>query len=156
MVSTETALAAGHAAELGGPVDDGIGEEAAGFEIAEETGDGFIHGGAHFAVVFGEVFVAVPVAAREAVVGTGPDLDEADAAFDEASGDEAAFGHFGGDGIVEAVEFAGGGGLAGEAEDFGGAELEFSGHLVGRDAGFEAGVAFVGLEVGAVDLVEEG
>ena len=100
--------------------------------------------------------MTVPVAAGEAVVGTGPDLDEADAAFDEAAGDEAAFGHFGGDGIVEAVKFTGGGGLAGDAEDIGGAELELGGHFVGRYAGFEAGVAGVSLEVAAVHFVEEG
>ena len=103
VVSAEAALTAGHAAELGGPLDDRVSEEAAGFEIAEETGDRLIHGGAHFAVIFGEIFVAVPVATGEAVVSTGPDLDEADAAFDKATGDQAAFGHFRGDGIVEAV-----------------------------------------------------
>ena len=53
VISPEAALATGHAAELGGPLDEGVGEEAAGFEIFEESGNGAVHGGAHFAVILG-------------------------------------------------------------------------------------------------------
>ena len=40
-------------------------------------------------VIAAEVFVAVPVAAREAVVRAGPDLDEAHAALEQSAGDQA-------------------------------------------------------------------
>ena len=41
------------------------------------------------AVILGEVLVAVPVAAREAVVGAAPHLHETDAALQHAAGDQA-------------------------------------------------------------------
>ena len=44
---------------------------------------------AHVAVVAGEVLVRVPVAAREAVVGAAPDLDEPDAALEQPARDQA-------------------------------------------------------------------
>jgi hypothetical protein len=40
-------------------------------------------------VVAFDVLVAVPVATREAVVVTAPDLNESNAAFEQAAGDEA-------------------------------------------------------------------
>ena len=44
---------------------------------------------AHFEVILGEVFVAVPVAARETVVRAAPDLHETHAAFEQAPGNQA-------------------------------------------------------------------
>ena len=56
------------------------------------------------AVVAGDVFVRVPVAAREAVVGAAPDLDEPDAALEQPAGDQAVAAEVFGDRLVEAVE----------------------------------------------------
>ena len=57
VVASDSALATGHAAELGGPDNDGIVEHAECFEIFEEGCGGLVHGGTHFAMVLGDVFV---------------------------------------------------------------------------------------------------
>ena len=82
-------------------------------------------------------------------------MDEADPAFDETAGDEAAGGVVAGVILVEAVEFADVGRFGGEVEGVGGGGLHACGERVGLDAGVEVGVAGVEPEVVGIELVEE-
>ena len=86
MVASLGVLAARHAPELSRPVDNRVIEHPACLEVIDEGSGGFLHLASQLAVVFGEVFLAVPVAARETVVGAAPDLEEADAAFEQMVG----------------------------------------------------------------------
>jgi hypothetical protein len=56
VVAAPGALAAGHAAELGGPDDDGVVEQAAALEVVDQ-GRRLVHTGGHRPVVAGDVFV---------------------------------------------------------------------------------------------------
>ena len=123
-------------------------------EIFDQGGGGLVHLASQLAVVFGEVFVAVPVAAREAVVGATPNLDEAHAALEQPPGREAAAAEIGGDFFIEPIELASGSRLAGDFEHFRSAHLQLGGHLIRADAGFEAGVRAALGHVGAVELLE--
>ena len=76
-------VARGLAAEFAAPDDEGAFEEAAGFEIGEEGGERAVD----FAGFGGEFFLEVVVVVPTVV----PDLDDADAALDEAAGDEELF-----------------------------------------------------------------
>src|SRR5436309_14203907 len=78
MVASFLALAARHPAKFTGPHDDGIIQEPMRFKIGEKGGGGFLHAGAHFTVVLFQVFVRIPVAARDGIVGAAPKLDEPD------------------------------------------------------------------------------
>ena len=82
-------LSAGEPAKLGGPQHNRVVEQPAAFEILEQCCCADGHASRQRSVVAGDVFVAVPVPARETVVVTRPDLDEADSAFQQASGDQA-------------------------------------------------------------------
>ena len=93
---------AGGAAELGGPDDERLVEQAALFEIVEQAGDGPVDLGAVGRVVLPEVAVGVPGAG--AAVGAVEDLHEADAALDEPAGGEAHLAEGAGGVVVEAVE----------------------------------------------------
>src|SRR5437899_248913 len=107
-------------------------------------------------MVLGEVLVRVPVATREAVVGATPNLHEADAALQQTAGQQAVAAEVLGDRYVEAIELARRRRLAGEVEDFRGAELEAGRQLVGGDAGVEPGVALAPGLVCTVELLEQG
>ncbi len=95
----------GLSAEFSAPDDEGFVEEAALFEIFEKSGDGFVGVAGVFVVVVFEVAVGVPVVV--VMCAAGIELDEGDAAFDEAAGEEAFFSEVGGAVLVEAVEFFG-------------------------------------------------
>src|SRR4051812_4008227 len=131
------ALTARHAAEFGSPEDDRVIEQATGFEVLDEGRGGLVHAAGHVAVVLGEILVAVPVAARKAVVGAAPDLNEAHAAFEQAARDEAVASEVLRNLAVQAVELAGGFRFARDVEDARGAQLQPGRHLVGRDTRFE-------------------
>ena len=79
--------------------------------------------------------MAVPVNAGFAEVAAAVELDAADAAFDEAAGHETVIPKVAGNGLVEAVERAGGGGFGADVGDFGGAELHAGGEFITPDAG---------------------
>ena len=68
------------------------------------------------------------------------ELDEADAALDEAAGEQAVVGEggFAGLGAVHVPDVFG---LAGDVDDFGGDVLHAEGHLEGGDAGVDLGIA---------------
>ena len=153
VVAAFAALGAGHAAEFGGPEDEGIVEEPALFEVFDEGGGAVGEATGERAVVAFDVFVGVPVAAWEAVVVAAPDLDEADPAFEETSCGEAfaaedvdffgvvdVFGPFAFV-VADAVHFADGGGFLGEVEGVWGGELHAGGEFVGTDARVETVVA---------------
>src|SRR5690606_898745 len=84
------ALGAGHAAELGGPKDDGVLQHAALLEILDQGGGAPGHPGRERTVVAPDVLVRVPVAAGKAAVVPAPDLDEAHAPLPEAARGEAS------------------------------------------------------------------
>ena len=100
------ALGTRHAAEFGRPDDERVVEHAAGLQILDQGRGRLIHAGPHVAVVLGDVFVAVPVAARKAVVGAAPNLHEPHAPLQQPAGEQAIaakiLGHF----LVQAVAFA--------------------------------------------------
>lgn len=73
----------GGASEFTAPDDEGVVEHAALFEIFEQGADGLVALFGEFAVVHFDVVVIIPRLAC-----TMPDLDEADAAFKQAAGDE--------------------------------------------------------------------
>src|SRR5262249_4074548 len=104
VVAALAALAAGHAAELRGPQDNGVVERAEGFQGLDQGGGGAFEAGSNVAVALSMVPMGVPIAAREAVVGTAPDLDETDAALQEPAGTQAIAAEFFGDVVVQAVE----------------------------------------------------
>ena len=79
VIAAQAALAARHTAELGRPHHDRVVEQAAAFQVLEEGGGRAVHAGAHVVMIALQVFVRIPVAAWEAVVGAGPDLHEAHA-----------------------------------------------------------------------------
>ena len=63
-----------------------------------------VHARAHVVVIALEVLVRIPVAAREAVVGAGPDLHEANAALQQTARDQAMPAELRGDRLIEAVK----------------------------------------------------
>ena len=128
----------GLAAEFAAPDDEGAVEETALLEVGEEGGERAVDLAGFGGEFFVEVLVVVP-----AVV---PDLDDADAALDEAAGDEELLALLAG-----AVGGAGGLGFFGDVEGVGGLGLHTEGDLVGFEAGLEGGFA---LEILGVDLVE--
>src|SRR5262245_41836041 len=81
VVASLAALAGWHAAELCGPEDNSVLEEADAFEVLDERGRAAGHANRERAVVAFDILVAVPVPPRKAIVVAAPDLDEAHASF---------------------------------------------------------------------------
>lgn len=124
--------------ELTTPDDERAVEHAALLEVFEEACDRFVGAASVVVVVLFEVAVSVPVVV---VVCTARiKLDEADAAFDKASREQAAFPEFGGLGIVEAVEVLRVSGLSGDVDGFRSMLLHLEGEFVAGDASGEFGV----------------
>src|ERR1043165_204826 len=156
VVAAFAALAARHPPEFGGPDDDSVVQQTARFQIFNQRGGGLVHAASHIEMVFGQVFVAVPVAAGEAVVRAAPDLDKADAAFKQAPGDQAPFTEIFSDGLIEAVELFGRVRFAGQVQNLGRAQLQFSGQFVGPDARVQPRVAGARRQMGLVQLFKQG
>ncbi|MFM1944028.1 MAG: hypothetical protein RI897_3010 [Verrucomicrobiota bacterium] len=156
-------LEGGHASELGAPDYQRVFEEAALFQVTQEGGGGLVHDGAVLAVLFLEHLVSVPVADAFAagLVGAIEELDEADAVFDEATGENTVSGIAGlevfewGAGFVGTVHFEDMPGFGGEVADFGDGELHAGGEFVAGDACSEFSIPRVVLQVVLVQLVEE-
>jgi len=86
MVSSITSLGHGGAAEFAGPEHQRGLEQSPLFEVSQQTRDGLIDRNRVIFVTFLEVTVLIP-----AIVSHiwAEEFDEADAAFDQAAGDEA-------------------------------------------------------------------
>jgi len=153
------ALEEGHAAEFGGPDDEGVLKHAALFEIANESGGGLVHDLGLHGVGILDVRVGVPVGDAIAAGGIGAveELDDADAFFEETSGEDAILGIFlfkvGSS--VGAVGFVDGAGFAGKVHHFGDGELHLAREFVAGDAAGEIGVAGVFFEVASVEPFED-
>lgn len=149
VVAAVGALGEGRATEFAGPDDERAVEQAAGFEVLDERGDGPVDLVRHLAVAFFDRAVMVPrigcIAAAE-VVGERAELDEAHATLHESPGEQAlaGVGGFFRLGIVEAVEFLGCLGLAGDVAEVGHGGLHAPGHLVVRNGGFDVRVVLRG------------
>ena len=134
-------------AEFAAPDDEGVIEHAALFEVSEEGGDGFVDGADEGAVGALDVVVAVPV--------SGVGLDEADAFFEEASGEEAFPAEGIGVWISDAVGVEGALFFAFEVDEVGNFHLHAVGELVGGHAcGEVAAIRAVG-KVVLVEFCEE-
>ena len=97
------ALRRRRAAELAGPDDQRLVEQAAGLEILQQRGDRLVDL-ARLAQRAGvRVVVVVPVLA---VAAAGDDLHETHAALDQPAGDQAARAEVARDVVVEAVELS--------------------------------------------------
>jgi hypothetical protein len=72
--------------KLAPPDNEGFVEESPLFQVTEEASDGQVGVAGVEVVVFDEVAVGVPVVVG--VIAAGVDLDESDAAFDEAAGEQ--------------------------------------------------------------------
>ena len=57
VVAALAALTAGHAAELGGPDDDGVVQESPGLQVLEQCRCGSVHACAHIPMIPRQVFV---------------------------------------------------------------------------------------------------
>ena len=137
-----------HPAELGAPDDQGVVEQAAGLQVAQQAGDRLIDGAGDRGKLGDDVGVVVPVVRRPA--RAAPDLDEPDAALQQPAGEQAAAAEVGGGRVVQAVEPAGGGLSLGKVERLGGAELHPGGQLVRGDPRLQPRIARVRLGVAAV------
>ncbi|MFM1944913.1 MAG: hypothetical protein RI897_3895 [Verrucomicrobiota bacterium] len=137
-------LGHGGAAEFAAPDDEGVVEQAALFEVGEEGVGGFIGEGAADVHVFDEVAVVVPSAVVE--------VDEADALFGEASGEEAigGVGAVAGLGAVHVEDVLG---FVAEVHQVGDGHLHLEGHFIGGDAGFDFGVMGGEVSVG-IELLD--
>ena len=83
-------------------------------------------------------------------------LNEADALFDEAAGEQASSGEWFSVRLVEAIKLADSRGFRGEIGDGWDADLHAGRKLVAADASLESGVAGVGGGEAAVLLVDPG
>ena len=116
----------GRAAELAAPDDQRLVEQAAGLQVRQQRGDRTV-ALLGMVAVLGDVGVVVP-----GLVVAVIDLDDPDAALDQAAGDQAGVGE-----LAVAVRLARRFGFAGEVERLARLELHAEGHLQRRDAGLE-------------------
>ena len=135
VVASVAFFAHGGAPELAAPDDECFLEETARVKVLEKAGDGEIRFSEQFRVVAFDFCVCVPFASCAAV-----ELDKADAAFNEAAGEETHGAELSGFGSVESVETFSGAGFGLRVEGIGRFELHSCCEFVGVDARFEVGV----------------
>ena len=92
MVSSLATLCARHPAELSRPKNDCVVKHASLFEVKEQCSRTTSHAASEWAMIALDVLVRVPVAARESVVVSGPNLDESNATLEESPRDNALTG----------------------------------------------------------------
>src|SRR5688500_9890340 len=85
MISTLAPLARGHAAELGGPEDDRFIQKPTLLEIRDQRRGPPSHASRERTMVAANVFMRIPVAAREAIIVPAPNLHEPYAAFQQTT-----------------------------------------------------------------------
>lgn len=139
----------GQSAHLATPVNDGGVEQAALFQIDDESGGALIDVGAGGRERGADVLMIVPG------LIPGEKRDAAHPALDETTGDEAARAELGGGGIVDAVKLLGGGAFLIDVERFLGRRLHAGGEFKALDARFEIGFAGPGFEVLLVQTLHE-
>ncbi len=146
------AFGGGRAAEFAAPDDESIFEQAAGFQIFQQAGDGLVDGRAVVRQFFAEFAVLIPKLATGAISRLRViDLNHADAAFGEAAGHQTLFAERLGDFFVEAVKFFSFGRFARNVEGFGRFGLHAEGEFEGFDARAQTAVF---LARGGVEFVE--
>ena len=138
-------------AELAAPEDERVVEQAAGFQVAEQAGDGPVDFQGVLLVALLEVAVLVPLHEGVAV----GHLHEPHAPLGEPAGHQALAAEVGGDRVVQAVELAGRPRLARDVLDLGHGGLHPEGELERVQAPFEGLILARLLHVLAVDLVEQ-
>ncbi len=136
VVASVVALGGRGAPEFAAPEDEGIFEEAAGLEVGEETGDGFVDFGCVLGVALVEIAMLVPLDVGIAV----GDLDETDAALQETAGHEALAAKVFRDRVVDPVEFLGGGRFFLDLLGFGHGGLHPEGQFEVGELGVERGM----------------
>ncbi len=132
VVSSVALFAHGGATELAAPNHEGFFEQATGVKVFEQASDRQIGFSKELGVIAFDFGVCVPFATGAAV-----ELDKADAALDEAAGEEAHRAKLAGFRAVEAVECFGGAGFGLGVERVGCFHLHAGGEFVGVDACFE-------------------
>ena len=145
VVTSGAIFRGGSASEFAAPEDEGVIEESALFEVREESGDGAIDGVAEVASGIVVITVCVPWLSVAIV-----DLDEANAAFSESAGEQAAVGE-----VSLSVEFAGGFGFLLQVKGVGGGELHSEGGFHGLNAGFELAVFAGAFDVASIEAVHQ-
>ena len=150
VIAALSLLAHGHAAELAAPDDEGIVEEAAAPEVAEQPGDGPVRPAAVETVVLLDVLVGVPASGVARV-----ELHEAHSPLDHAPGEETARAELVGVLLADAVEAAGRLALAAQVDHLRRGGLHAEGQLVGVDPGGEVAVEIAFFQVARVDAAHE-
>jgi hypothetical protein len=140
VITTERALRVGGSSKLASPDHERVLQHAARFEVCEQCRGGLVGRGSAGSMIGFDVVVSVP---RYVVYGTVAgraasceDLDESDAAFDEAACDKALATEGVGIFFVNAVEFASGFRFAGDVECFWCSGLHAVGEFVAGETGF--------------------
>ncbi len=154
MIPPDIALREGHAAELGGPDEEGVLQQSAGLEVLQQGGGGLIHLVGDEGEFLGNVAVVVPVLGAAAV--SAPHLHEAHPALDHAAGHQATPREVAAVVLIDSVEFAGGLALAVDVQQSRGGQLEPGGQLVAFDAGLQPAIAGAPGGMAGVELGEEG
>lgn len=163
VVAPLAALGAGHAAELGGPENERVLEHAPLFEVLDQRGGSMGHAQRERLMITFHILVAVPVAARVAVVVAAPDLYKAHPALQQTPGGQALTAKELGlrlhidAAVVHAGRFRGQAihvadvlGLAGEVEGVRGAELHGGREFIGAHPRLKTVVTGMLLRMGPV------
>src|SRR5262249_38816383 len=90
------ALGERRAAELCGPEDERVLQQAALLEVGEQARAGSVENGGLFVVIVLQILVRVPVDARRAESAAVDELHEAHAALDQPAGQQAVAAKAGG------------------------------------------------------------
>src|SRR5439155_19594760 len=133
VVAALAVLTRGSSAELAGPDNERLLQQAATFKVGEEGGDGLIGFAAVKGVVLADVGMSVPVFV--VVAAAGVDFDKAHAALDKPAGEQAAAAKVLGHGVVQTVEFFRFHGFLTQIHGLGSIGLHAEGELVAGDAG---------------------
>ncbi len=141
MLSAIAALGCGSATELTAPEDEGVIQQAAAFQVLQQTGDGFVCGGTVVGQFLPQFRVLVPELATGSLGGGGVvNLHHAHAALCETSRHEALLAEGGGDGVIQTVEFLGGFRLLLHTKGLRCLRLHAKRQLKGGDAGLQPGI----------------
>ena len=127
VIPSQRALSKRGTSKFRGPNHEGILEEAALFEVAQQGRDGLVYAGRDGAEFRLNVAVVVPIVDRS--LGTAPDLDKPCAPLNQTAGQQTASAKVVRDCLPHAVGGAGGFRFGREIEGLRRAELHFGGQL---------------------------